>query len=154
MWDIMRQEYYRKNRDKVLQQQKETRKRKLENDPEWREKQNEYWRKYTRRNYEARLLAVIKSKCKRFNIPFDLTLEDIVIPTHCPKTGIPLVVHEERGKFMDTPSVDRINPKGGYVKGNIQIVCFWYNVAKLNFSDEEVLDLCKKVVEYGTLSAP
>lgn len=145
-----KRDYYARNRERLLAQQRKHNQEKLA-DPEYRAAYQESWRQYTRDNYEARLLTTIKSKCKRFDIPFDLTIEDVVIPTHCPKTGIPLVVHKERGKYYDTPSVDRIDPKGGYVKGNIQIVCLWYNTAKLNFSEEDVLNLCKKVVEHGAL---
>jgi hypothetical protein len=138
--------YYRANRDKLLAQQRESQQQKMQ-DPLYRQQYSEKWRNYTRNNYEARLLASVKSKCKRFNIPFDLELTDIIIPSHCPKTGVELKVHTERGKFYDTPSLDRINPKGGYLKGNIQVVSLWYNIAKLNWDEDIFVDMCKKVVE-------
>lgn len=67
----------------------------------------------------------------------------------CPKTGIKLCVYEDTLKHMDTPSVDRIIPELGYVKGNIQIVCFWYNVTKLCWTEAEVYQMCRNVVEHG-----
>ena len=143
-----KREYYQRNRETILAKQKEYVTR-----PEVREKTNNYWWDYTTANFEKRLLSAIKYKCKKNNIPFDLTEEDLKIPTHCPVTGIELKIRSEKGKKdYFTPSVDRIDPKGGYVKGNIRIVCLWYNTAKLMFSDAEVYELCKKVVENGALS--
>lgn len=143
-----RKKYYEKNREVILEKQRAFNKT-IYDDPEKRVAYQEKWRLYSRKNYEKRLLSLVKSKCKTENIPFDLTIEDIVIPSNCPKTGIPMIVHTERGKFYDTPSIDRIDPKKGYTKGNIRFVCLWYNTAKLCFTDEEVMELCKKVVENG-----
>jgi hypothetical protein len=140
-----KQRYYLKNRDKILTKERE-RQTLLLSDPLLREQYNEKWRQYTRDNYEKRLLSSIKSKCKSSNIPFNLELTDIVIPMYCPKTGIPLVIHKERGKFYDTPSIDRVIPELGYIKGNVQVVCLWYNISKLTFTEEKVLELCKAVV--------
>src|SRR5271165_3286150 len=36
------------------------------------------------------LLERIRAKCKKNNIPFDLDINDLVIPTHCPILGMPL----------------------------------------------------------------
>ena len=142
-----KKEYYYKNRERILQKMRNKQAEKME-DPEYRKQYCESWRQYTRNNYEARLLATIKSKCKKNNISFDLELSDIVIPKNCPKTGIPLVVHTERGKFYDTPSVDRVDPSKGYTKNNIQIVSLWYNIAKLNWNEDLFLQMCKRVVEH------
>ena len=140
-----KREYYQRNKEWLLKNQRDKEKE-LRKDPEYCKKSNEHWRNYTRKNYEARTLASIKSKCKRYNIPFNLTIEDIVIPEVCPKTGIKLVVHTERGKYIDTPSVDRIIPALGYVKGNIQIVCYWYNIAKFTWEESVFIEMCKKIV--------
>ncbi len=142
--------YYQANREKHLATCKEYVSR-----PEIREKTNSYWWDYTTANFEKRLLSSIKSKCKKKNIPFDITEEDIIIPSHCPVTGIELKIRSERyKKDYFTPSVDRIDPKKGYTKGNVRIVCLWYNTAKLMFSDEVVYELCKKVVENGKIPSP
>lgn len=74
-------------------------------------------------------LANAKSNAKKANVPFDLTLEDIIIPELCPILKIPMVRAE--GYPTDfSPSVDRIIPKIGYVKGNIQIISFLANKMK------------------------
>lgn len=144
-----KKEYYKKNRDKIIKQQIDS----INRNPERRKKTSEYWRQYTRENFEARLLAAVKHRAKKKGLEFNLTIDDIVIPNFCPKTGIPLLIHNNsensKQKYIDTPSVDRINPNLGYVKDNIQIVCYWYNIAKLTFSDEEMLNMCKRVTEHG-----
>ena len=142
-----KKDYYYRNRERILTKQKESLQNKFETIPGFRAQHNEKWRVYTKNNYEKRLLSSIKSKCIKYNIEFNLDLSDIIIPEVCPITKIPLVIHKERGKFIDTPSIDRIDPTKGYTKSNIRFVCFWYNVAKLNFTDIEVKNLCKKVME-------
>lgn len=141
-----KREYYRKNRDRLLEKQRNSEILKRL-DPEYCKKSNESWRLYTRNNYEARTLASIKSKCKKYNLPFNLDITDIVIPEVCPKTGIKLRVHTERGKYIDTPSIDRIIPKLGYIKGNIQIVCYWYNIAKFTWEEETFIEMCKQIIK-------
>ena len=103
-----KREYYQKNRKVIREKASIKQKLKLQ-DPVYKKEYCEKWRLYTRSNYESRLLASVKSKCKRLKIEFDLELSDITIPEYCPKTGIKLVVHTERGKYPDTPSIDRID---------------------------------------------
>lgn len=45
------------------------------------------------------------------------------------------------------PSLDKIDPSGGYTKSNVQVVCWWYNASKQQFTDAEVLTLCEAVVK-------
>jgi hypothetical protein len=144
-----RREYYRKNSKKIIQQQIDG----INANPVRRKNINNYWREYTKTNYENRLLTSIKARAKKKGIDFNLDLSDLVIPEFCPKTGIKLDKHLENigsksyNKYYDTPSVDRIDNTKGYTKGNIQIVCYWYNVAKLTFTEDEMMLMCKKVVE-------
>jgi hypothetical protein len=45
-----------------------------------------------------------------------------------------------------SPSIDKIDPAKGYTIDNCQVVSWWYNVTKQRFTDKEVLELCKAVV--------
>ncbi|RWZ83507.1 MAG: hypothetical protein EO766_17635 [Hydrotalea sp. AMD] len=98
------------------------------------------------------LLARIKSKCIQNNIPFNLTIDDLVIPENCPILGIPLkfgVKGSDRFKNKsktpdDSPSVDRIIPELGYVKGNIVVVSFRANNLKSNATPDEL----QKIAEF------
>ena len=99
-------------------------------------------------NRKRWLLERIRSKCKKGNIPFNLTIEDLVVPELCPIFGIPLTFgiktsdkfRETRGVQTpdDSPSVDRIFPKLGYVKGNVVIISYRANVLKSNATPEEL----------------
>ena len=55
------------------------------------------------------------------DIPFDLDESDIFIPTHCPILGIELSFNKKQAK-ENSPSLDRIIPERGYVKGNCYII--------------------------------
>lgn len=83
------------------------------------------------------LLVSAKRRAKDSNLPFDLELDDIPeIPELCPLLGIPL----RRGNGSvchNSPSLDKIIPSLGYVKGNIQIVSHRANSIKSDASFEE-----------------
>lgn len=82
----------------------------------------------------------------------DLLLTD-VLPTveagTCPRTGFKfdLSPHAEHHRNPFSPSIDRIDGAKGYVKGNIQIVCSWYNIAKNEYSDAQMLEFCRAVID-------
>ena len=91
---------------------------------------------YKHRYPEKTILKEIRSKCKRFGIPFDLELCDIIIPKFCPILDIEL--HKASGRsFECSPSVDRIDPNKGYTKGNIMIISHRANTIKSNGTAEE-----------------
>lgn len=56
-------------------------------------------------------------------IKWTLDIEDVEFPTFCPILGMKLDYSGARVK-ENSPSFDRVNPKRGYVKGNV-IVCSW-----------------------------
>lgn len=74
-------------------------------------------------NIQERLYHSCKHRATRQSLPFNLALEDIVVPVVCPILG--LILDPRGGKRSDlTPTVDRINPLKGYTKDNI-VVCSW-----------------------------
>jgi hypothetical protein len=95
-------------------------------------------------NYLKYALIRIKSRCKKENVEFNITEEDLVLPTHCPIFGMELEAAVGRGAKDNSYSLDRVNPQGGYVKGNVVIVSNKANRMKNNGS----LDDLKKLVEY------
>lgn len=106
-----------------------------------------------------RMLSRVKSRAKRLGILFDLSLLDIDIPTYCPVLGILLVLHQgKRGYWPDSPSLDRMKPKFGYVRGNVRVISARANLLKNNATVTELElvldDLKRRDVEcsYGTWS--
>ena len=87
--------------------------------------------------YAARIHAVQKG------IECTIRPEDIVIPTHCPVLGIPLVPkvgqgRKNRHEIGDSPTVDRVDNSKGYIPGNICVISGRANHLKSNATIEEV----------------
>lgn len=94
----------------------------------------------------------IKCRAKKTGIPFDLCIEDLISPDVCPILGVHLQRGKGHGPQPYSPSVDRIDPTLGYIKGNIQIVSQRANVMKNNATPEELREFAKWVIKtYGLL---
>ena len=84
-----------------------------------------------------------KERATRKKLPFNLTLDDIQVPKTCPVLGISL--RPGAGKTApDSPSLDRIIPEVGYVKGNVRVISSRANTLK----SDATLDEIRKIVEY------
>jgi len=108
-----------------------------------REKHNAWHRKWNAENHERVLLTNVKARAKKYNLPFDLDADDIKIPELCPVLGVKL---ERSTGFRknNNPSIDRIIPEKGYVKGNIIIVSWRANNIKTDASADEL----RKVADF------
>jgi len=82
--------------------------------------------------YAARQRATTKG------IEFDLTVNDIKIPEHCPALGLKLQPVHGKACRDSSPSLDRIDNSKGYVKGNIAVISFRANTLKNNATAEEL----------------
>ncbi|BCA00454.1 hypothetical protein [Bradyrhizobium diazoefficiens] len=79
-----------------------------------------YWRTLQTEPRKA-MLHNAQRAARRFNVPINITLDDIVIPARCPAYDIPL--RRSNGVAGEaSPSVLRIEPQLGYVKGNVIVV--------------------------------
>lgn len=79
-----------------------------------------YWRTLQTEPRKA-MLHNARRAARRFNVPINITVDDIVIPARCPAFDIPL--QRSNGVAGEaSPSVLRIEPQLGYVKGNVIIV--------------------------------
>lgn len=114
---------------------------------QWKEKNREavrnysrtYNRKWVQEKYEKHLINQVRHRCKKKGIPFNLEVEDIIIPSHCPVLGFPLkrAIGEKSNKY-DSPSLDRIDPGKGYIKGNVMVISQRANVMKNDATKEEL----------------
>ncbi len=109
-----KKEYYTENNSKILIQKKEDR----------------------QKNPEKFLLRRSRYRAKKLNLPHDIELSDIKIPDFCPYLGIPIIVGD-RQKNNNSPSLDRIIPELGYVKGNIEVISDRANTVKSNGTADE-----------------
>lgn len=90
-------------------------------------------------DHPKKILSRVKSRAKGLGIPFNLTVEDIIIPKTCPVLGIEINVSiGKKGYCPNSPSVDRIKPEIGYIKGNVRIISARANLLKSNASLDEM----------------
>lgn len=127
---------------------------------------NRYWKALGddglrwRQGYEDFLYENInraRSRSRKLDLPCDLDMEYLLELLEsqggrCPLTGLPMTLaYGPRSPFL--PSLDRIEPEKGYVKGNVRFLCFAANVGRNQFGDETYIEICKAVaVMAGGLS--
>ena len=70
-------------------------------------------------------------------LAIDITAEDIVIPEFCPLLGIRLGRNNSK-VGLDSPTLDRIRPELGYVKGNVWVISHRANTLKSDATAEEL----------------
>jgi hypothetical protein len=93
----------------------------------------------------------IFARCREKGIPlgFDTahqlaTYLKSIVPNRCPVLGYEMV---RKCKGKKSPSVDRIRPELGYVKGNIQIISLKANTMKTDASNEEMEMFARWVID-------
>lgn len=91
--------------------------------------------------YSARRRATIN------NLEFSIVEEDIIVPTHCPILGIPLVNTRPRGDSRrDIASLDRVDPTKGYTKDNIEVISWLANTMKNNATPELLVLFAEEIL--------
>ena len=98
------------------------------------------------------LVGSCKNRANAKGLDFDLTVEWVMsqLEAGCPVTGEAYVFgvgSDYSDRHPLTPSVDKINPTLGYTQDNCRVVSWFYNVAKQQWTDEEVIELCIKVAK-------
>ena len=101
------------------------------------------YKKWYSENPTIFLLKGARNRAREKNIPFDICKDDVIIPETCPVLGIPLKAGEKI-VCHNSPTIDRIKPELGYVKGNIQVISYRANTLKNNATIEEL----EKVLEH------
>jgi len=87
---------------------------------------------------EYRMWKGAQKRAEEKGLPFNIEVSDIVIPKVCPLLEIPL--KDCKGAAGDSsPSLDRLIPHLGYVKGNILVISFRANQIKNCASLDELM---------------
>lgn len=92
-------------------------------------------------------LNAAKGRARLGNLPFNLDLKYIRDIWErqggkCALTGEDFVL---KGGWS-APSLDKIDPEKGYIKGNVQWLSQRVNLLKSNMTNEELLEICKLIV--------
>jgi hypothetical protein len=93
---------------------------------------------------EYKILARAKSRAKKNNLPFNIELDDIVIPERCPLLGIKIESTEVRNS-PNNPSLDKIIPEKGYIKGNVWVISNRANTLKNDATLQELKTLVENL---------
>jgi hypothetical protein len=93
---------------------------------------------------EYKMLARARHRAKKNNLPFNIELADIVIPERCPLLGIKLESNTDKTS-PNNPSLDKIIPEKGYVKGNIWVVSLRANKLKNDATLQELKTLVENL---------
>jgi hypothetical protein len=90
------------------------------------------------------LLAKSRARASKVKLEWDLSEEDIKIPEFCPYLGIRLTNNLDRANSQ--MSLDRIDSKKGYIKGNVEVISKLANVVKSNLTSHELITFAKGVL--------
>lgn len=80
-----------------------------------------------------------RARARKRGLPFNITKEDLVVPEFCPVLGIRL--QPRQGRLADNcPTVDRVNPAKGYVKGNVAVISWLANRLKSDCAEPAIFE--------------
>jgi len=109
--------------------------RRPENRERLKAKAAAFYRTVDGRSYS--LWSAAKHRARKANVPFVLAWQDVKALLVAALDARYVAINA--GGHM-SPSLDRIHPPDGYVLGNVQIVPFWYNMAKNKFKQADILE--------------
>jgi len=101
----------------------------------------------------AHMIVNARRRAKKKNLPFDIDQDYLrsIVPSFCPVLGISLEWSARRAPknqstpLPNSPSLDRIDPERGYVKGNAWIISHRANTIKSDATHEELKLVTKAV---------
>ena len=89
-------------------------------------------------------INAVRCRARKAGIPFNLELSDLEVPEYCPVLGIKLKgwgENEFTSPRDDSPSIDRLVPSIGYVRGNVNIISNRANLLKKDATLQEIESL-------------
>lgn len=104
------------------------------------------------------LIHAAKYRANKNGLEFNLTINWAISQSKvCPKTGFQMSYSDNGNNFSSrnplAASIDKIDASKGYTQDNCQIVCWWYNVTKQDFPEDQVIKLCQAVVDTFAMKA-
>lgn len=120
-------------------------------DAENKKKSNTWHKEHRHTQVSMYILRRTRASAKLQGVPYNLTLEDVTVPDTCPVLGIPLIINtgDTSKRPPGVPSIDRVVPELGYVKGNVRIISFKANRLKNNSTLDELRALVRYVEDHA-----
>ena len=103
------------------------------------------------RNVRGKICRSATQRAKEYNIPYNIHSEDIILVKMCPLLNVPL----KYGNNVPTdfsPSLDKIIPSLGYIKGNVQVISLLANQMKSSANDEQLITFAKNILKIYDIS--
>jgi len=97
-----------------------------------------WWNKTNARQPKARLIWNARNRAVKNKLEFNLTLDNIFWPTHCPILGLQLIYVNKNKLARNSASIDRRNNKKGYTVENVQVVSSLANTMKSDANLEQL----------------
>ena len=95
---------------------------------------------------KQQLYRSAKKRALKKGLEFNIELKDIHIPKKCPILKVPLICSTRY-----SPSIDRVYPDKGYIKGNIAVISTLANSMKANATPKELLIFSRNIKKYMDL---
>lgn len=109
------------------------------------EKVRELKRKSEKKHRATRLLRDARTRALKAGLAFSLDKNDVCIQERCPVCDVVYNMDGDKDHKRSSPSIDRLVPSLGYVKGNILVMCLRCNQLKQDQSPEELLRFAIKI---------
>ncbi len=115
-------------------------------DREWRRR---YALEDRKKNRAYHLIRHARERAKKKGLAFDLdsyilNVQDRIDHGLCEVTGLPLNL--DGGRTWDSPSIDRIDPKGPYLYANIRVVSLAINSAMGDWGEQKLVQLALAIL--------
>ena len=93
----------------------------------------------------------MRDRAKKYSIPCELGVNDLKElyakqEGNCAISGIMMTTILGAGRISTNVSVDQIDPRKGYTKDNVQLVCSAVNQMKSDLTIEELQAFCKAII--------
>ena len=138
--------YYDKNRESILEYCRGRKDAMKANKRRFREKACEEFLAGDHSRIQKLMWERAKSRAERDGVPFDIVPEDIIIPEYCPIFSNMRLVPGNDGYTKNcAPSLDKIIPELGYVKGNIWVISSFANAMKNSATLEQLHIFAEKI---------
>jgi hypothetical protein len=100
------------------------------------------------KNYISTLLNHSSKRKKDYNIDIQYLLNIYELQNGlCNISGVEMTY--KHGSVSTNISIDRIDSDKGYIKGNIQLVCYIVNIMKNKFSVNDFLYFCNTIITFN-----
>jgi hypothetical protein len=109
---------------------------------------SDYWvseRNYNDWDVRTRLVYSARQRAKKSSIKFSIRELDFEIPKVCPLRRVPFKVGTGQ-HTDDSPTLDRKDPRLGYIKGNVWVISHKANRLKGDSTPDDLRTFCENVL--------